>query len=683
MTFSGKSALHNINYKAVSTISNPAIWNDRNLHYFLGNRVLVDIAGFRHRSLPRLGWGRKPSGLRAVSISKSIGAGHLLLEDGFIRSLGLSVTGYVSHSLVLDTKSIYYDSSCISDLEQLILNSNLDDNKLNCSQDCITLIRNNRLSKYNHSPDDQSFNHNSKSRVLVIDQTLGDASIIYGMGSASTFRHMLEAAILENPDAEILVKIHPDVVAGKKQGHLLEAALDYDCRILAEDVNPWSVLDAVDHVYVVTSQIGFEALLAGKKVTCFGMPFYAGWGLTHDRQACERRGVKRSLEQVFYAAYIQYCRYINPYTGVRCELEDTIRLIGTQKRHLERHRGNWSVVGFSKWKKRFIPAFLGMGASVSFADKPEAISNQVESGDNLLVWSNRVSPEVEDLCTKEELKLWRMEDGFLRSVGLGVDLVRPLSLVIDSCGIYYDSTQPSDLENLLSSYEFDSDLLQRAVKVREQLVELRLSKYNVGIASVLQLPKNRRIILVPGQVETDASIAKGSPVIKTNHGLLEAVRQDNPDAYIIYKPHPDVLSGGRYGELSDTANDLFDQLIKDISITDLFDLVDEIHTMSSLSGFEALLRYKRVVTYGLPFYAGWGLTEDKLACDRRARKLTLDQLVAATLILYPIYIEPDSGQVCDIETAIHLLHKRQGQIQGPSLKTRLYRTYRTVFEGKR
>lgn len=630
------------------------------------------------------GWGFKETTAKARNFADKKKLPYLSFEDGFLRSLGLGVQGAVQHSLIVDYSGIYYNSFQVSDLERNIHSSiTLSDAELKRSANCISGLRSNRLSKYNSAPEKASSIFEGNRAVLVVDQTFGDASIEYGMASASSFRVMLEAAVLENPGAEILVKIHPDVLAGKKQGHLLEAAREYDCRILAENINPWSVLDVVDHVYVVTSQLGFEGLLAGKKVTCFGMPFYAGWGLTDDRQVCERRGVSRTLEQVFYAAYIQYCRYINPYTGVRCELEDTIRLITTQKMHLERHRGNWSVFGFSKWKKRFIPDFLGIGATVSFVDKPEEVSKQVSSGDNLLVWSSRVSAEEEVLCANNGLKMWRMEDGFLRSVGLGADLVRPLSLVIDASGIYYDSSQPSDLENLLNNHNFDSELLLRAAKVREQLVQLRLSKYNVGVTSQLALPTDKRIILVPGQVETDASIAKGSPVIQTNYALLEAVRSDNPDAFIIYKPHPDVLSGGRYGELSDAASGLYDQLITDISITDLFDVIDEVHTMSSLSGFEALLRNKKVVTYGLPFYAGWGLTEDKLSCERRSRNLTLDQLVAATLILYPIYVEPDSGQVCDIETIIHILHQRQGQVQGPSIKTRLYRAYRSVFEGKR
>jgi len=166
---------------------------------------------------------------------------------------------------------------------------------------------------------------------LVVDQTAGDASIAYGLANANSFTDMLKQAKADHPAAEIMVKIHPDVIAGKKQGHLAELSCELGCTLLAEECNPWSVLDVVNEVYVVTSQLGFEALLAGKRVHCFGMPFYAGWGLTQDYHICERRSVERSLESVFYAAYISYCRFIDPESGQRCEIEDTLRLLAHQR----------------------------------------------------------------------------------------------------------------------------------------------------------------------------------------------------------------------------------------------------------------------------------------------------------------------------------------------------------------
>jgi capsular polysaccharide export protein len=57
-----------------------------------------------------------------------------------------------------------------------------------------------------------------------------------------------------------------------------------------------------------------------------------------------------------------------------------------------------------------------------------------------------------------------------------------------------------------------------------------------------------------------------------------------------------------------------------------------------------------VITHGQPFYAGWGLTRDLAApIARRNRLLTLEQLVAATLILYPRYVDPVTRLPCPPE----------------------------------
>ncbi|MEH6472463.1 MAG: capsular polysaccharide biosynthesis protein [Halopseudomonas sp.] len=629
-----------------------------------------------------LGWGLKPTADKARKVATKKRIPYISLEDGFLRSLGLGVAGFQPHSLIIDSIGIYYDATRSSGLEKLILETDLDETELARTKRAIALISQHRLSKYNHAPDRPVFPDDNQRRVLVVDQTFGDASVTYGGATTETFLGMLDAAIADNPGAEVVVKIHPDVIAAKKQGYLFEQAKKRHCRVLAEDSNPWALFDQVDKVYVVTSQLGFEALMAGLEVHCFGLPFYAGWGLTHDSQSCPRRNQPRSLEQVFAAAYLKYCRYANPYTLQRCELEDTIALIADQKRQQQRLQGRWIGFGLSRWKRQFVADFLGQNAQVRFQPTAEASLNLRQADENLLGWSSRIEPTLATRYETEHLPLWHMEDGFVRSVGLGVDLTRPMSLVIDSQGIYYDASQPSDLEQLLSTHPFDANLLERASKVRQRLIELNLSKYNVGTTEQLDLPQEKKIILVPGQVETDASIAKGSPVIKTNLALLQAVRSDNPDAYIIYKPHPDVESGGRIGELPQDQTALYDLLLTEISMPALLDQVDEVHTMSSLTGFEALLRQLKVVTYGMPFYAGWGLTTDKLTCDRRIRKLTLEQLVAATLILYPVYADPTTRQVCNIETTIDLIAQHRAQARGTPIKTKLYRLYRKVFEGR-
>jgi capsular polysaccharide export protein len=267
----------------------------------------------------------------------------------------------------------------------------------------------------------------------------------------------------------------------------------------------------------------------------------------------------------------------------------------------------------------------------------------------------------------DSLRVLRIEDGFMRSVGLGADLIRPVSWVIDDLGIYFDATRPSRLERILTETAFDEFSLQRAAALREKIVATGLTKYNVG-AGGWQRPGNsgRRVILVPGQVETDASIAYGAPEgicsVRRNMDLLRAVRQDNPDAWVVYKPHPDVLAGLRIkGVDEDAALQWCDEQVIDVPMGELLDKVDEVHVLTSLAGFEALLRGKRVTCYGQPFYAGWGLTSDMVPLPRRMRRLALDELVAGALIEYPKYMSRTSGEFTSPEQALDELLVWRGQ----------------------
>lgn len=202
------------------------------------------------------------------------------------------------------------------------------------------------------------------------------------------------------------------------------------------------------------------------------------------------------------------------------------------------------------------------------------------------------------------------------------------------------------------------------------MVNLKLTKYNLkskkqtnqAWLNLIQQAKDqgKTIVLVPGQVESDASIKKGSPQIKTNLALLQSVASKVKNAFVIYKPHPDVLTQLRPGELQ-SAESFYDLQITDMDMADLLELVDEVHTMTSLTGFEALLRGKRVACYGLPFYAGWGLTQDVLTCGRRQRKLSLEALVIGALIRYPTYCDPKTGHLIDVETAVELLAQQKAK----------------------
>ena len=272
------------------------------------------------------------------------------------------------------------------------------------------------------------------------------------------------------------------------------------------------------------------------------------------------------------------------------------------------------------------------GSNVHFASNWQK-ENIAPGRKTIAVWGSKNLRQV-----SQDSSFLRIEDGFLRSVGLGADLVRPLSLVIDDVGIYYDATKPSRLEKILATQELSQAQLHRTRQLRDRIVQMNLSKYNVG-KEPWSLPQNgKKIILVVGQVEDDASIRFGSSEVKSNIDLLRRVIAKNPNAYIIYKPHPDIVAGLRKkGKEEDSALLCSDEVVENVRTNDLFQKIDELHTMTSLMGFEALLHGVAVTCHGLPFYAGWGLTNDHIACERRQRKLMLDELVHGALIAYPRY----------------------------------------------
>lgn len=601
------------------------------------------------------------------------GIDFIALEDGYLRSSG---TGdrFPLLSMVVDQEGIYYDSTRSSSLESLL--NSLSDVLAGVADEVAqakSVVLKYRLSKYNHAPplDPAVLQSGDRTRVLVIDQTAGDMSVCLGGASADTFAAMLNAARAENPNATIYVKTHPEVTSGRKSGYLTAVQEDERTVVLRQAINPLSLIEEMDRVYVVTSTMGFEALLAGKPVSVFGMPWYAGWGVTDDRQSCPRRTRKRTVDELFAAAYFHYTRYLDPVTHQRGTIFDVINWLVRQREMSARYPGRMICVGFKRWKAVNVKPLLSLdGSRVVFVAGAQAAEElALQPADCLVFWGRDAPAGLLELAARSGARALRMEDGFVRSVGLGSDLIRPLSLVLDQSGIYFDPTQPSDLEQLLGSAAFSEDELMQARQVRQFIVEHGITKYNLEPRARAAWPSaGREIVLVPGQVEDDASIVYGCSEVNTNLGLLQAARRAHPDAFIVYKPHPDVMSGNRAGKMAVAqAREFADHVESRLSVVSCLEACDLVHTMTSLTGFDALLRGKRVVVYGQPFYAGWGLTDDRVqggaAFARRRRRLTLDELVAGTLLRYPIYWDWDLQGYTTCQAVLRRLVERRSALE--------------------
>lgn len=278
------------------------------------------------------------------------------------------------------------------------------------------------------------------------------------------------------------------------------------------------------------------------------------------------------------------------------------------------------------------------------------------------VWGFKYPPFLKRFCRFFGIPFYHVEDGFVRSVSLGAQRSPPASLIIDSRTLHYDARNASDLENTLQTYDFAADkaLMERADRCIRMLLDLRVSKYNLGKRVSLDTllgPKTKRRVLVIGQVETDASIAFGCDRPVTNNDLVRLAASENPDAQIIYKPHPEVLHGTREGvsNPSDVA-DISEILKEDIAPADALEGVDHVYTITSLMGFEALLRGIRVTCYGMPFYAGWGVTDDRQICRRRTRRLSARETFAAAYLLHSNYRDLKTGEPTELMTVIRQLY---------------------------
>lgn len=282
------------------------------------------------------GLGYNEHARKALLKAKSKKIPCFIVEDGLIKSIATWCDSNVSSyykagvSFMFDCKGAYYDATRETQLEKLLNDKNLvvSEKNIHRAKILIKKIIDNKLTKYNYQslniPTSLFYSTNRK-KVLVVDQSYGDISIEKGFANKETFSNMLTCAIKENPEADIFVKVHPDTLTGNRgAGYFYDIEKNSRVFILAEKLNPISLLKCIDSVYVVTSQLGFEALMCGKDVHVFGLPFYAGWGITKDRQKCERRKNLRSLEEIFYITYIIYTYWVNPKTGKQCEIEEAL-----------------------------------------------------------------------------------------------------------------------------------------------------------------------------------------------------------------------------------------------------------------------------------------------------------------------------------------------------------------------
>jgi len=619
-------------------------------------RRILQLAGWTPRiGLPGPGehvgiWGDSPTAWRGKALAARRGARLVRVEDAFLRSvLPGRARGPVARrgpvGLLIDPIGLHFDPDAPSLIETLV-HAPQGRAQLEGARQGIARLIAADLSKYNaHLP---QVAPPAPGYVLVIDQTRGDASLL-GAGRAE-FQEMLTAARDENPGLPVVIRSHPETARGLRPGHFTRQDLRPGETFCDGAVSPWALLRGAERVYVLSSQLGYEAILAGHRPHVFGRPFYAGWGLSEDRRAPVPRRRPASVEQLFAASHLLAPVWYDPCGDRLTDFEGALRQIEAEARAWRQDHAGHVAHGIRLWKRPFMARFFGSGRGLRFAARP--------------------GPEVTMAWASQAQKLpgaLRVEDGFIRSRGLGAALVPPLSLVADDLGIYYDPGRESRFERLMAE-PLPPGGRERALRLGRMLVDAGITKYNLP-GALPDLPAGHRI-LVPGQVEDDASIRLGAGDQRTNLALLERCRAENPDAVLIYKPHPDVEAGLRPGLVPEAdLRRLADVVARQAAADALMGQVDEVWTMTSTLGFEALLRGLPVTTLGAPFYAGWGLTRDLGPVPaRRQLRADLAMLIHGALIAYPRYFDPVSRLPCPPEIAVERLRDPGFGTGGPGLR---------------
>lgn len=273
-----------------------------------------------------------------ASYAFKLGLPVLVAENGFLRGVHFLTKktrddpftdGY---SFIIDTTQ-YYDATSQNSVEDDLNSYEVTEEQKRQAAKAISKIVRLQLSKYNDQPrlDLSYLCENKKPKVLVIDQAFLDLSIIKGYATQGTFRRMLESAMSGNPDADVIIKTHPEGNAGQRMGYYEQSYDDKRIIVFNKPVNPYDLLNICDKVYVCSSQLGFEALMAGKEVHTFGMPIYANWGLTKDALTLKRRHRTLTLEEFFYIFYILHTIYVDPLQKKPCSIDRAIEIIASER----------------------------------------------------------------------------------------------------------------------------------------------------------------------------------------------------------------------------------------------------------------------------------------------------------------------------------------------------------------
>jgi capsular polysaccharide export protein len=384
------------------------------------------------------------------------------------------------------------------------------------------------------------------------------------------------------------------------------------------------------------------------------------WLSTFLRLGLSRKGERRKLNYIFRIRDRIFFKKKKPVSDAypfavvdpfevfgEDQLYGDFNLVGDDWRDKNNDKPVAILWGFNNWKWGFVSDYLpeyrtafaprkilslqSLLAIRRFSLKPAAF----------IFWGYTEPWIVRWYATKNNIKIYRMEDGFIRSSSLGASHSTPYSLLLDAKGLHYNPEKVSDIEEILNNHSFTEQELATAKTCMDLMQYLALSKYNppsfnTGNQGIIKI---RRRVVVLGQVDNDLSVRLGNPDRWSMVELIRLAKIENPDGDILYRPHPDIYQGFQKSKFRRRSAEKICELVSpDVPLIEFLDTVDHVYTITSLSGLEALLKGKKVTVVGAAFYAGWGLTDDRVIFPRRTTKRTLVEIFGCVYLKYPRYL---------------------------------------------
>lgn len=568
----------------------------------------------------------------------------LRLTSGIISSY---LTKEETLSIYKSTNGIYFDSTQDNNLDLLLRSSwQPDSEDIYIANLSIEMIKKYRITKTNEYPDVSFsfFSNNEFPNILLIDQIIDSPKVILGNSNEQTFNDMLLSVFHSYPNYNIYVKLHPDTINHNKEGYLQKllkkySLLDYPLiHVINENYNVISFFDFVEEIFVVTSQVGFEAILRDKKVTCYGLPFYSGWGLTNDMQVSKKTKPNRNTVELFVAIMIKYTKYLNPFTKKLGTILDLLEYISLQKRHSL----NKKAIIFNTNKnnsllvKKLFKNYSEVNSLSNFhkhEDKPIIFTDHIHSYEKL----------------SKDYPSSFIREGFLFPNSLNNK--KASSIILDYSGAYFNPSIYSDLDFLLN-YEYFTEyeyLIAEKflINYEKQLSTLLSKESSENLLKIINNSSNKKIVFIIGQDENSELLFYGKQDnIQNNFQLISEVCKKTSNSLIIYKPpsnginkYYSLFNSNSLQTLKNLANKNNNSFYieKKLSFLKCISLSEEIHTINSNFGLDAIIQSKKVFTYGLPFYGGYGLTNDMYSYPKEKSSLSILDLILGTYIYYPIY----------------------------------------------